>query len=198
MTHDETTPPAAPRRRRWGRVVLGCFGTVVLAVALLGLGLYLTADSWVPAAGEHVQKWLADRQQSLGPNLPAVDEVEILALDGLKLSTAADSYPVGVGERSGVLARRTVRGEEAGRIAAHWRGQSFQREYSLCFDPHYALRFRHQGRLVFETAICWHCHGYTMRMGWLPPILMGFDAKSDEAQRLLTLLTELLPHPPEK
>ncbi|MGV3664318.1 MAG: hypothetical protein ACO1TE_29370 [Prosthecobacter sp.] len=46
MQNAETTPPAASRKRRWGRVLLWSLGTGVLLLALLVLGLYLTADSW--------------------------------------------------------------------------------------------------------------------------------------------------------
>jgi hypothetical protein len=66
----------------------------------------------------------------------------------------------------------------------------------LCHDPYYALRFRHGGKLILETSICWKCRNVTLPVGFLGETEYGFDAKSEKAQELLSTLSKHAPHPP--
>jgi hypothetical protein len=125
-----------------------------------------------------------------------VDEVEILALGGEAGDGQPDSFPPDIGPRLGTVNRRTVRGADAESIRGIWRSISFDRHFAaICHQPFYALRFRHRGKLVLETSVCWECSTYTIPIPVFGSTYYGFDAKSEEAQKLLATLTQYAPHP---
>jgi hypothetical protein len=126
-----------------------------------------------------------------------VDEIEILALGGEVPDGTPDSFHPDVGTRRGTVNRHTVRGAEAESLASIWRDIYFDRHFAaLCHDPYYALRFRYRGKLILETSICWKCRNVILPVGFLGQTEYGFDAKSENGQRLLSTLTQYAPHPP--
>lgn len=166
----------------------GCLWIGVCLLFLIGVG-FLTQDFWSRQARIYIRGWVEVRAEETGRYLPEVDEVEILAL-GTRISPsieAVESYPV--------LARKTVQGDESQAIAAAWRSLPRWDRVAGCHGPPYALRFRHKGKTLFETTICWHCGNYTMRFGFFDSAYYGFDARSKAAQELLRLLQAEVPGP---
>lgn len=133
-----------------------------------------------------------------GQHLGPVDEVEILALAPTTRDDLPDTYHGDLGYRASAVARRTIRNDELDRLIDVWRFLPVGHQYrSLCFQPHYALRFRHRGAMVFETVLCWKCGTYTLPAGVFGATEYGFDPSSKGAQELLQLLTEFTPHSPK-
>lgn len=187
-----TSRKTASRPVRWRRV-LSWFAGVTTALAL---AVYLTRGFWFTTLRAYFigRTYLASEE--FGPRLSVVDEVEILALGGEVAVGTTDSFSPDIGPPTGTVARRTVRGAEAEAIASLWRDIRFDQSFAaLCHQPHYALRFRSHGKLVFETSVCWKCSTYSLPVGIFGHTLYGFDAKSDQAQKLLSTLTQYAPHP---
>ena len=188
-----TSQPTTPRPKRWRRF-LSWFTGVIIALSLF---VYLTRGFWLTTLRAYFigRTYLAGEE--FGRYLPAVDEVEILALGGEVADGTPDSFPPDIGPRLGTVARQTVRGAEAEQIASLWRDIYFDRHFAaLCHQPFYALRFRHHGKLILETSVCWHCSTYTLPVGIFGHTEYGFDAESKEAQKLLSTLSQYAPHPP--
>jgi hypothetical protein len=182
-------------RFRW-KLFLLLFLAAILVLA--GGVYYLTQDFW----SDNLRAYLIGREyvigQKYGRFLPPVDEIEIFALGGEVPDGTPDSFSPDIGPRLGTVNRRTIRGAEAESLASLWRGINFDRHFgALCHNPFYALRFRHHGKLVLETSICWKCSNVTLPMfGHSVAIDYGFDAKSEDGQKLLSTLTQYAPHPP--
>ncbi|MBN8422256.1 MAG: hypothetical protein J0L73_25300 [Verrucomicrobia bacterium] len=188
-----TLQPTTSGPKSWRRILVRTLGILLLLV----LGIYLSRNFWIKTVRAYYLGRVTLASEELGRNLPAVDEVEILALGGEVAECTPDSFSPDLGPPVGTISRRSVRGAEAAQLASVWRGIDFDRHYAaLCFSPYYALRFRHQGRLVLETAVCWHCSTYTLPAGVFGHVEYGFDSKGTEAQTLLAALTQLCPHPP--
>ena len=189
MTSQQSaTPP-----KRWRRFLSWFVGLIVA----LSLVAYLTRGFWLTTLRAYFigRTYLASEE--FGRFLPAVDEVEILALGGEVADGTPDSFPPDIGPRLGTVSRQTVRGAEAEEIASIWRDIYFDRHFaSLCHQPFYALRFSYHGKLILETSVCWKCSTYTLPVGIFGHIEYGFDSKSETAQKLLSTLSEYPPHPP--
>jgi hypothetical protein len=128
-------------------------------------------------------------------HLPEIDEVEICTLQGD--ATPGDPDPFEGDGTYGVAACKTVRGADAAEIAALWRSLPTGLNYQyMCFSPAYGLRFRHNGKQVLKTSVCWHCQGLTFPTLTRRMIEWGFDAKSPPAQKLLVVLQKHVPLPP--
>lgn len=167
-------------------------------VLLLGLTVYLTRDFWFETLRAYYigRTYLAG--QEYGRFLPAVDEVEILALGGEVPEGTPDSFHPDLGPRRGTFNRHTLRGGEAESLAALWRSLDFDQHFGgACHNPYYALRFRFQGKLILETSICWSCSNVILPVGVFGEVEYGFDAKSQSGKELLATLTRYAPHPAE-
>ena len=179
--------------KRWRRFLSWFVGVILLLV----LTVYLTRDFWFTTLRAYFIGRTYIAGEEYGRNLPDVDEIEIFALGGEAAERDPDSFPRDIGARLGTVNRHTVRGDEAKSIARIWRHIYFDRHFgALCHDPFYALRFRHHGKLVLETSICWHCSNVTLPVGVFGRTEYGFDAKSEEGQKLLSTLSQYAPHPP--
>jgi hypothetical protein len=133
--------------------------------------------------------------EELGQMLPEVDEIEVVSLD-LSPSSSGLSADTVLGYR--VHARATVRGAECAKIAELWRYQRRGRDYSgMCHMPGYALRFRQQGKLIFETTVCWRCHNYSLPIGIFGQTYYGFDVETKQSKELLETLQIHAPLAPE-
>ncbi len=181
--------------KRWKRRLAWSAGVI----ALLLLFGYFTRDFWLTTLRSYFigRSYLA--AEEFGRYLPPVDEVEILAVGGKVPEGTPDAFSRDLGVAAGTVNRLTIHGREAEEIAEAWRHIDFDRRYaSLCHDPYYALRFRSRGKLVLETSICWKCSTYTLPVSVFGPVPYGFDAKSEEAQTLLSKLSSYAPHPGPK
>ena len=175
------------KRRLWW------FAGIVLTI---GIFAYATREFWFITLRSYLIGRTYVAAEEFGRNLPGVDEVEILVLGGEVAAGTPDSVPGDMGGTVGVVGHRTMHDKEAEQIASLWRNIPFDQHFaSLCFSPYYALRFRHQGRLVLETSVCWHCSTYTLPVSVFGHTQYGFDSKSEAAQRLLAMLTQFAPHP---
>lgn len=185
--------PTTTRPKRRLRILLRAVGVLML----LSLVVYMTRDFWITSLRAYYFGRVYLASEEFGRHLPPVDEIEILALEGEVAEGTPDSFLPDLGPPVGTISRHTIRGADAEQMADIWRGIDFDRHYAaLCFSPYYALRFRHQGRLILETSVCWHCSTYTLPVGIFGSAQYGFDAKSKEAQELLATLGQLCPHPP--
>jgi len=184
----EATPTTTPPRKRWPRFLA--------IVVVLGLFVYLTRDFWVTTLRSYFIGRTYVAAQEFGRFLPPVDEIEILALGGAVPDDTPDSFPPDLGDRLGTVNRHTIHGPEAEQLASIWRDIDFDRHFAgLCHQPYYALRFRHHGKLILETSVCWKCSTYTVPAGIFGHTYYGFDSKSELGQKLLSTLTQYAPHP---
>jgi hypothetical protein len=185
--------PTAPRRKRWQRFFAWLFGFAIT----LAVFVYFTREFWLTTLRSYYIGRTYVAAEEYGRFLPAVDEVEILALAGEAAGGQPDSFPPDIGPRIGTVNRHTVRGADAESIRGIWRSISFDRHFAaICHQPYYALRFRHHGKLILETSVCWECSTYTIPIPIFGSTQYGFDAKSEEAQKLLATLAQYAPHPP--
>jgi hypothetical protein len=156
-------------------LLLWQFGGHLLAVYLLG--------SIEVSARDHV-RWLG-----------TVDEVEICSIGGDPRPGDSDTFTGDNGPLA-IIGRQTVRGKEAQEIAELWRSLSTGRAYkALCFEPVYGLRFRHNGKVLLKTSVCWKCQTFTLPVALFGQMPDGFDAKSEPAQQLLKVLQTHVPLP---
>ena len=91
-----------------------------------------------------------------------------------------------------VFRKKTVRGEDAKRIAALWRAQTPLRGSAGCHEPAYILRFYTGPIKRAEVGICWHCYNFSVPALW-SRTLLDFDAGSTNALALLEMLQRHAP-----
>jgi len=191
-----TSQQKAPHTKRCRRF-LTWFAGVTVAFSLF---VFLTRGFWITTLRSYFIGRTYIAGQEFGRELPTVDEVEILALGGEVADGTPDSFPPDIGSRLGTVNRRTLHGVEAEQIASIWRDIDFDHHFAgLCHQPFYALRFRHHGKLILETSVCWKCSTYTLPVGvfgLFGPTQNGFDSKSETGQKLLSTLSQYAPHPP--
>jgi hypothetical protein len=180
-----------PCRKRWRRLFARFCGVIVA----LAVFVYFTRGFWITTIRSYCIGRVYVAAQDYGRFLPAVDEVEILALGAEVPKGTSDSFPTDFGASLGTVNRQTIRGAEAEEIADLWRGIEFSDHFAgLCHQPFYAIRFRRHGKLILETSVCWKCSTYTLPI-FFGAVPYGFDSKSDKAQELLAMLTRYAPHP---
>src|SRR2546425_10686038 len=102
-----------PRAKRWRRF-LSWFVGVILALAVI---VYFTRDFWLTTLRAYLIGRTYIAGEEYGRFLPAVDEVEILALGGEAVAGQPDSFPPDIGPLLGTVNRHTVRDAEAEHIA---------------------------------------------------------------------------------
>ena len=161
-------------------------------LAVIGYGF---RDFWLRQLRTYVVGVVEIRSEELGYLLPEVDEIETVSLKGLAPDSVASDDAI-LGYR--IHARATVRADQAVEIADLWRKQRRGRHFSaMCHSPGFALRFLQDGKLVFETTVCWECHNYTLPVGIFGRTTYGFDADTDQSRELLKLLETHAPLPEE-
>ena len=170
----------------------------VVSVAALSVTCYLCRKEIVASMKAYYLGRVMVAADEFGQHLGTVDEVEVLALAETTRDDLPDTFHGDLGFRAATAARRTIRDAELDRLLKVWRFLPVGHQYrSLCFQPHYALRFRRGGSLLFETVLCWKCGTYTLPAGVFGTTEYGFDSSSKDAQELLELLTEFTSHPPK-
>jgi hypothetical protein len=165
---------------------------VLVALAVF---VFFTRDFWSTTIRSYFIGRLYVAGLDYGRFLPPVDEIEILALGGEVAKGTPDSFRPDLGSWLGTVNRHTVSGAEAEALASLWRSIDFDKHYgAICHVPYYALRFRHHGKLILETSVCWKCSNVTVPV-FFANLPYGFDATSAEGQKLLAELTRYAPHP---
>lgn len=165
-------------------------GIVFVSLFLIG---YCFRDFWVAQLRVYLFGLIEVRSDQFGHQLPDADEVEVMSLGRPDFS--APDGPAYV-EHYAIAGRSALRGEDAAKVVELWRSLRRGRGFAaMCHDPIYALRFRQQGKLLYETTICWHCHSYTIPWGVLGHGQYGFDADREDAQDLLRFLKSHVPLP---
>ncbi|HEY3914976.1 MAG TPA: hypothetical protein VGN61_10865 [Verrucomicrobiae bacterium] len=170
------------------RIIIVCFGIVLC----LGVFAFLTRDFWrdqfrayffgcVEVAARKYQRLPED-----------VDTVEVFTFgDG---PNAFDTQGFLGDTPLTTLAHKTLTGKDAKEVVDLWGsfviGPEFQ---AMCFDPAYGLQFKRHGRILFQTAVCWECSGFTVPVPLFGTVQYGFDAKSKKAVELLQTLERHLP-----
>jgi hypothetical protein len=165
-------------------------------LALAGLFVYATRSFWFRQFRIYALGLAEVRAEEFGMNLPEVDEIEVMALH----QGRDERQPDGPDHVHGysIAGRKTLRQSDASHVATRWRSLPTARVFSgLCHLPGYALRFRHKGKLIFETTVCWQCHNFTIPMVGSARTEYGFDKRSKASQDLLAVLQSHVPLPPE-
>jgi hypothetical protein len=90
--------------------------------------------------------------------------------------------------------KRTVRGREALRLAAHWRSLSFGGEGALCHEPGFVVRFYLGPWKRAELTTCWKCSNLAVPAVFWEAYL-EFDALSTNGLALLEELKRIAPLP---
>jgi hypothetical protein len=160
-----------------------------------GTFLFLTSDFWRDQFKAYFLGSIEVEAQKTGRFLPPVDEAEVVLLgEGTKTRFEDPS----IADYS-VVGSATLRGEDAQKVANLWRALRRGEQFSaMCHAPLYGLRFRDEGKLIFETTVCWECQNYSIPLGpggILGHAEYGFDAKSEDAKALLTFLKQRVPIP---
>jgi hypothetical protein len=122
-------------------------------------------------------------------SLPAIDEVEIVDLDGLG---------VGLGFVTEAAEAPSVRvlGADAQRIAELWQSLPPGKQYR-CHTPPFGLRFRSGGEVVAQASICWKCNNIFGEAGGAS-LFREFDGEHEISRQLLSLLENAIGHPAEE
>jgi hypothetical protein len=179
--------------RRWTKRIFILLGIIVC----LGVFVYLTRDFWhdqlrayflgrIEVVAEHYQRLPED-----------IDTVEIFTLSD-DLNPDDKNGFVGDSGIVETIEHKTLTGTDAKEVVDLWRYQAVGRIFqAMCFEPAYGLQFKRSGKIYFQTAICFHCNGYTLPVPPFGTVQYGFDAKNKEGQKLLETLQRHLPLPPE-
>jgi hypothetical protein len=170
------------------RIIFICFGMALC----LGLFAFCTRRFWQ----EQFRAYFMGRVEVVAESyqrLPdGIDTVEIFTFGD---SPNADDRQGFVGDAPlKTIDHRTLNGKDAKEAVDLWGafpiGPEFQ---AMCFEPVYGLQFKQRGRIVFQTAVCWECSGFTVPVPPFGTVQYGFDAKSKGAQELLQTLERHLP-----
>lgn len=104
--------------------------------------------------------------------LPGVDRVELLKLKLDNERWTGD-----------IEAARTLRGEEARRVAALWRAQTYTLTLAACHNPAYAVKFYSGERLLAYASVCWACNNILLLQPKLE-MTQGFLGDNPAGRRL--------------
>ena len=178
--------PPSGRKQGWKLVLLGALVVATLVVIFFFRPI-------VFAIHDGLRDYAAYRYVH---HLQEVDEIEICSL-GLEASPSATDV-FAYADNYGVVGRSTVRAADAAEIVALWCSLPTGEHRAMCLEPAYGLRFRHKGREVLKTSVCWDCEGLVAPTLIGGSIICGFDAHSEPAQKLLGVLEKHVPLPPSR
>jgi hypothetical protein len=185
------------RRQRKIFVALG----VILGLVAFG---FLTKTFWrdqfrvfylgqVEFAAEHYQDLPRD-----------IDTVEVFTLSDFSDYSDPDyknGFYLDGNQIAGTLNHKTLTGADAKEVVELWGAFQIGRELqAMCFNPAYGLQFKRNGKIYFQTSVCWECSGYTLPVRFFGTVQYGFNSKNEGAQKLLKILEQHVPLPqrPEK
>lgn len=183
--------------KKWQRRLLGSL-VVVICCVVIG---YSTKDFWLEQCKIYIWGSIEVAADKYGWHLPkSIDSVEVFTLsskvDAANTNGFYGDYPAPYA----TISHATLTGTNATRVIELWRRQMPGRNFqAMCFEPAYGLQFKQNGRIYFQTAVCWNCSGYTLPIyvfGIKHIVENGFDSKSKTGQQLLMTLEKFLPLPP--
>jgi hypothetical protein len=173
-----------PCMKRRTKIITGAVAACLLAI---GVGVLL----WRPV----LRAYFDHRVRMATTGLPSCDRVEVFRLDGETDAHEATGFPVRpYGRFSGILDRRIFNGEDAEKLAALWRSQTFGWGYqAMCHEPAYGFRFHRGSTVRLETSVCFHCSNF-----YFPAVgesdWWGFRTRTPNATNLLSHLQEIFPN----
>jgi hypothetical protein len=173
--------------KRWAQITCRLSCAVLCIFGILFFVLFFTKKNW----RVHLTNILAVHYQHLPKN---IDTVEVFTLED---DPSGNPYGF-IGDLSeGIVGHKTLTGSDADKIVDLWGqfpiGLGYQ---AMCFDPAYGLQFKRNGKIYFQSAVCWHCSAFTIDVPFTGTTEYGFDSKSEGAQKLLDTLEKYLPLPP--
>jgi hypothetical protein len=131
-----------------------------------------------------------------------IEKVEVFILSDSQTSDDTNGFFGDFDQPLNTLAHKTLTGDDAKKVVELWGAFPIGRQLqSMCFNPVYGLQFKRNGKIYFQTSVCWECSGYTLPVsifGKTHIIQYGFESKSKGAQNLLAILEKLLPLPPKQ
>ena len=152
-------------------------------VRIIGLAWCLFFLLWVAPTGEGQSRRFRGNKEAkpytLG--LPVVDKIELLSL-----GQQAEMWD------GKIVASKTLDGDEARKVAALWRAQSYRPISAICHYPAFGIRFYSQGKLLVFATLCWECDN----IGFVTPRLnrtQGFDGEGKKGQELLRIFRAVFP-----
>ncbi|HEX4144407.1 MAG TPA: tetratricopeptide repeat protein [Pirellulales bacterium] len=170
-----------------------------IAVQNFGPSVYVAAEAryrqW-KADQEHQQAAKEEQQEQKIVNaqttkLPRVDSAVVCVLG--EDDESPNSFPIWPDKRNlEILSQAELRGARAEDLAKLWRSREFGKDFVMCHDPIYGLRFYSQGKLLLETSLCWNCFNCYVQLG---PQSYRFIAFGDENDSLLNYLQSVAPLP---
>ena len=127
-----------------------------------------------------------------------VDEVEVFEIEPARKGTNSVTIRLGTWvEHHDYSAMRALSGSEAEAFLKGWGKMRFHWGLSgLCHDPAFVLRFTKNGRLEWETTLCFLCQNFQ----YASPIglgTMGFDEQSPAGQAFVAQVRALFPNSPK-
>jgi len=169
------------------------FGIIVTIILLAG---FIFKDTLLRQVGIYFMGLQERQADEFGYRLEGIDQIEIMSL-GTESGSAGPAPRTAMDYQ--VYKTSVVQGSELKPLMDYWHTLKRARFYSgMCHDPAYVLRFYNDGKLIFETSVCWHCHNYEWRGPLGTMFEYGFDADSDGAKAFLELLKSHSPLPPQK
>ena len=170
------------------RAILICFG-ILLCIGLLA---FFTKNFWIDQYRAYYLGCVevAARKAQVLPK--DVDTVEVFTFG---YGPNADHGQGFVGDAPlATLEHKTLTGNDAKEVVDLWGAFDIGAEFqAMCFDPAYGLQFKRNGRILFQTAVCWHCSAFTVPVPLFGTVEYGFDAKDKNALQLLQILERHLP-----
>ena len=174
------------------------FVALGVSIVLIILGYFTRANWWGQFSQFYLEK-MTVRMAAHYKNLPVtIDAVEVFRLSDQPDAKDTNGFYGDFEEPIGTLEHKALTGSDAKEIVDLWgkfqTGQEFQ---AMCFDPAYGLQFRRNGKIYFQTSVCWDCSGYTLPVPFMGTVQYGFDSNSKDAQKLLAILEQHIPLPPK-
>jgi len=183
--------------KRHQRKIFAALGVILILVVFGFLTIKFWRDQFhifylgqVEFAAEHYQDLPKD-----------IDTVEVFTLSDFSHYAEPD-YKNGFyrdsNQIAGTLNHKTLTGTDAKEVVELWGAFQIGRELqSMCFNPAYGLQFKRNGKIYFQTSVCWECSGYTIPVRFFGTVQYGFNSKNKGAQKLLEVLERHVPLPPQ-
>lgn len=132
--------------------------------------------------------------------LPDCDRVEVFLLGGVQAKGGRGTFPIRpYGQFSLIKKKRELKGDEAKKLCAAWRGMTFDLwSQALCHFPIYGLRFYQGDILKFETSVCFGCSNFYFPNGRGESSWHGFREKDVAGKKLVESLKDIIPMPEKK
>ena len=135
----------------------------------------------------------ADRAVSMRSG---VDEIIIVRLQGTDAQEQSSTVSVDPYDSNyGSYGEKALVGTDVDKFWEHWSeidpgGGST----TLCHDPVYYFIFKHDGKIVFRTSVCWACENFFVTSKLFGSGWINFASSGEPARKLLEYCDQLLPY----